>query len=224
MKIKCSQIIFLFLVIILTSNVFAENLDIEEPTKYYNGNPILDNTIIPGFVLYECKYCFVPVLERGSGWEIDDISVSSELKNTNKVKRQKEIWATMPHKEFLKQQEKLGVGKVQLWYIMVIRYSFGSHKDANLFASALKEHLGGVSEGSFSKTTIGEKCWTNKDSHQTKTEKSAYGYINNNYLFFLKGDDVITIQGLSGPRENNPNPMTFEFVEKVARAIDSKLK
>lgn len=231
MKKNLSFVLFslFFITFIFMSNTDIISGNQMELEKSYKGTPILDNTVLPGFVLSEdctCNLLKVLHLMNPDGrWETGGVLLEKNFNNTDTVKRERETWNSLSYEEFLKKEKILGKGKVPIWSFYIVRYTLGSKKDASLFANAyIKQQGEEFSEGSYSGELLGDICWTNKNSYRAEEEKKAFGFIANNKLIFVKGTVVVSILGGSGPEVNNPNPMPPEFVEKIARAIDNKLK
>lgn len=175
-----------------------------------NPRPILDAKILNGYYLHKC---------------IDQ----SQIENNVKILSEKETWMTVAPTEL----EKAEIWKpdwekrIRYSIITVERYHLNSNKDALTYANSYMARAGGRlvwSEGSYTGDLIGQKCWSNKNSNTRKESVKEWGYENGLSLIFVNGDMLVRVDGSSLPFANNSSPMRPEFVEDVARAIDSKLK
>lgn len=185
--------------------------------------PILDAQTLKGYQLDSCDCIFYKT--DNDDLEANHICLEKKLENTASVKVEKENWMSISRATLNKKEKEIEKGKVPYSIINIERYSLGSPNDANLFANAyISRWSSSFNDGSYTGKTIGQKCWTNKDSLQRKKDIDANGYENGLYIVFIRECIVVRVNGWSLPWNKNPNPMPPSFVEDVARSIDNKLK
>ncbi len=183
------------------------------------GTPILDSKILNSYIFDSCYFFFYHV-EDGD-LEANQFYLKEKMKKTKTIKVEEECWMTISAVDLEKKKSVTTAYSI----VSVQRYSLDSPYDASLFADAFQNRWrSSFSEGSYSMLPLGDKCWSDKNSRNRNMDRNNRGYENGLKIIFLKNSTVVKVDGHSLPWDKNLNPMPPEFVEKIARAIDNKLK
>jgi hypothetical protein len=188
---------------------------------------ILSNNMLPGYYFQSVHESYENVAKCSQY----DTRYSS-FKHTKNIRIFHETWATVTKEELLNSwKDKNKRANLIYSEIHVDRYYLDNCKEALEYAKLLMAGSGSLrppsgqisdgsyedwTEGGYSVSKIGQKCWTNKNSYYNKIIQKGNGLM----IYFIKDNIVVCVSG-AGDRESTP--MDPNFVEKIAIKVDKRL-